>query len=297
MNALTTLAIAIMNALTTIATMNALTSIATDGDPSTYEEAIGSPQRARGQAALREECTSILRNDTFAAECEGKPHIKPIGTKWVFKTKTNPDGSIRYKARLVIKGYMQPNWGDTYAPVGKLTTFRYLISMASSHGLAIDHLDVITAFVNPEVDNPELYMEAPEGWDGGGHEITAGTVVRLKKALYGLKQAPRLWYGDINDSCSHWASYNLRPTPTSTSSATSPASAVDHSSYSCYMSTTYPWHIQATQRRQLRASKIGWRPNTRSRTWAPRADSLGLRSKVVVEARLGSVGGCSSTQF
>ena len=72
--------------------------------------------------------------------------------------------------------------------------------MAASHGLAIDHLDVVTAFLNPEADDPEPHMEIPEGWDDGNHdsEITARRVIR-KKALYGLKQAPRLWYGDIND--------------------------------------------------------------------------------------------------
>ena len=70
--------------------------------------------------------------------------------------------------------------------------------MAASHGLAIDHLDTVTAFLNPNVNDPDLYMEVPIGLDDGS-EITAGTVVRLKKALYGLKQAPRLWYGDIND--------------------------------------------------------------------------------------------------
>ena len=65
--------------------------------------------------------------------------------------------------------------GETYAPVGKPTTFRYLISIVASHGLSIDHLDVVTAFLNPEVDDPERYMEVPEGWGGGDHEITAGT--------------------------------------------------------------------------------------------------------------------------
>jgi hypothetical protein len=31
---------------------------------------------------------------------------KTIGSKWVFKKKLRPDGTIeRYKARLVIKGY------------------------------------------------------------------------------------------------------------------------------------------------------------------------------------------------
>ena len=121
----------------------------------------------------------------------------PIGSKWVFKTKTNPDGSIRHKARLVIKGYMQPDWGETYAPVGKLTTFRYLTSLAANYGLAIDHLDVVTAFLNPHIDDQELYMEIPNGWNSG-NGITAGAIVRLNKALYGLKQAPRLWYKDID---------------------------------------------------------------------------------------------------
>ena len=73
--------------------------------------------------------------------------------------------------------------------------------MAVSHDLAIDHLKVVTAFLNPEVDDLDLYMEVPMGWDDGNHgsEITAGMVAQLKKALYGLKQAPRLWYGDINN--------------------------------------------------------------------------------------------------
>ena len=92
--------------------------------------------------AIWEECSSILRNDTFAttigtgtdpawgvATGMRSPEKKPIGSKWVFKTETNPDGSMRHKARLVIKGYMQSDWGETYAPVGKLTTFRYLASL------------------------------------------------------------------------------------------------------------------------------------------------------------------------
>ena len=33
--------------------------------------------------------------------------------------------------------------------------------------MAIDHMDVVTAFLNPVVDDPDLFMEIPQGWDSG----------------------------------------------------------------------------------------------------------------------------------
>ena len=41
---------------------------------------------------------------------------------------------------------------------------------------AIDHMDVVTAFLNPEVDDPYLYMAIPEGWDSSssGNDSTGG---------------------------------------------------------------------------------------------------------------------------
>ena len=122
--------------------------------------------------AIREERSSILWNDTLATTTGigigvvtgmRSPEKKPIGSNWVFKTKTNPDGSVRHKARLMIKGYMQSDWGETYAPIGKLTTFRYLASLAAGYGLVVDRVDVVTAFLNPHVDDPELCMEIPNG--------------------------------------------------------------------------------------------------------------------------------------
>jgi hypothetical protein len=75
---------------------------------------------------MEEESTSILRNNTFSTLNSREAwqlQVKPIGTKWVYKTKHILDGSTRYKARLVITGYEQTDFGETYAPVGQLTTF------------------------------------------------------------------------------------------------------------------------------------------------------------------------------
>ena len=41
---------------------------------------------------------------------------------------------------------------DTFAAMG-----------AVGYRLAINHLDVVTAFLNPHVDDPELYIEIPNG--------------------------------------------------------------------------------------------------------------------------------------
>jgi len=60
----------------------------------------------------------------------------------------------------------------------------------------MDHLDVVTAFLNPEIDDDDIYMTLPEGWPEGLN--APKIVVRLRKALYGLKQAPWLWHDDIS---------------------------------------------------------------------------------------------------
>jgi len=60
----------------------------------------------------------------------------------------------------------------------------------------MDHLDVVTAFLNPKIDDDDIYMTLPEGWPEGLN--APKIIVRLRKALYGLKQAPWLWHDNIN---------------------------------------------------------------------------------------------------
>ena len=143
--------------------------------------------------AMREEMLSIDRNDTWQLEFP-PPNCRPIGLKWIFKLKKNPQGEvIKHKARLVVKGYSQRkgiDYEEVYAPVVRFETIRLLIALAALKGWQIHHLDVKSAFLNGEI-NEVIHVKQMEGFLVKGKE---GYVLRLKKALYGLKQAPRAWY-------------------------------------------------------------------------------------------------------
>ncbi|GKV37173.1 hypothetical protein SLEP1_g45232 [Rubroshorea leprosula] len=123
---------------------------------------------------------------------------QPIGVKWVFRTKLNPDGSIhKHKARLVVKGYAQQpgvDYGETYALVARHDTVRLLIALAANLGWKLFHMDVKSAFLNGVLPE-EIYVEQPPGFEITGKE---DCVYKLNKALYGLKQAPRAWYCRID---------------------------------------------------------------------------------------------------
>ena len=50
-----------------------------------------------------------------------------IKNRWVFVKKLNPDGTERYKARLVIKGYSQQkdiDYKEIFSPVVRFDTIR-----------------------------------------------------------------------------------------------------------------------------------------------------------------------------
>jgi hypothetical protein len=75
------------------------------------------------------------------------------------------EGQIaRRKARLVVKGYRQVyglDYTETFAPVVRYTTVKFLLVQAVVRGLEVDHLDVDTTFLNPHLKE-EVYIEVPD---------------------------------------------------------------------------------------------------------------------------------------
>ena len=114
---------------------------------------------------------------------------KIVGSKWVFKVKTNEDGKVeRYKARLVAQGFTRvkgADYDETLCPVVRMESLRMLVAMGVQRGLQLYQVDVTTAFLNGVLEE-EIFMRQPEGFVGDGQEHLVG---RLKRSLYGLRQS------------------------------------------------------------------------------------------------------------
>ena len=116
-----------------------------------------------------------------------------IGCKWVFKAKYTNDGRVdRYKGRLVAKGYSRTqgiDYDEKISPVVTYSSVRALLAYGQQRGMLIHQMDVVTAFLNGELEE-DIYMEQSEGFVVEGQETL---VCKLNNSLYGLKQSPRCW--------------------------------------------------------------------------------------------------------
>lgn len=165
-------------------------------EPKTFKEAMSGVDREKWQEAINSEINSLEENETWEL-VELPKGRKAIPCKWLFKIKTNADGTLdKYKARLVIKGYSQKeglDFYETFSPVARSSTIRALLSVAAKEKMSLSQFDVSTAFLYGKLDE-EIYMKPPEGY-----ATNPKLVFKLKKSLYGLKQAPRCWNRCITD--------------------------------------------------------------------------------------------------
>jgi len=169
----------------------------TDDDPRNVKEAVNSEDSDLWKKAMDEEMDSLDKNEAWQL-VQLPVGRKFVGSKWLFKKKLNAEGKVdKYKARLVAKGYSQVegiDFGEIFSPVAKLTSIRFLLSIAAAFDLEVEQMDVKTTFLHGDLEE-EIYMKQPEGFIvKGKNEL----VCKLKKSLYGLKQSPRMWYQNFD---------------------------------------------------------------------------------------------------
>lgn len=132
-------------------------------DPTTYSQAAC---HSHWPEAMAFELQALESNNiwTLQALPLGK---KPIGCKWIFKTKIWANGSIeRHKARLVAKVYTQIeglDYPDTFAPIAKLVIGRCVLTIAAIFHWSLHQFDVHNTFLHGELDE-EVYMQLPPGY-------------------------------------------------------------------------------------------------------------------------------------
>ena len=168
-------------------------------EPRTLAEALKRPDADSWISAALAEIEAHVSNGTWEL-AQLPPGKRAIGSRWVFKVKRKPDGSIdKYKGRIVAQGFSQVrgiHYNEIFASTARMAAMRAVIAMAATEDLELDSVDVSTAFLNGDID-AEIYMKVPEGLGVDGEpapgEDPKRWVVRLLKGLYGIKQGPRIW--------------------------------------------------------------------------------------------------------
>jgi hypothetical protein len=176
--------------------------------PSTFAQALATPEAEQWIAAVRSELSSFLQNNTYSALPDGRvPRGRyPVPGRFVLRIKRLADRSIdKFKARVVAKGFMTRkgvDYFESFAPTLRHATFRLLCAKACFEGWPLHQLDATTAFLVPPLDT-KVYFTFPEF--GLLRQYFADILpehpnVLLNKALYGLVNSPRLWHRHLQAS-------------------------------------------------------------------------------------------------
>ena len=80
--------------------------IVDEGEPESFKEVESHKDKDCWIKAMQKEMNSLWKNDTYELT-ELPKGRKALKNKWVFKLKNDNEKLLKYKARLVVKGFGQ----------------------------------------------------------------------------------------------------------------------------------------------------------------------------------------------
>ena len=110
--------------------------------------------------------------------------VKPIGCKWIFKTKwDSKDNIVRHKAHLVAKGFTQKeciDYKETFSSVSSKDSFRIIMALVAHYDLELHQMDVKTVFLNGNIDETTCMVQLENFESNDSKQL----VCRLKKKVH-----------------------------------------------------------------------------------------------------------------
>ncbi|GJR94265.1 retrotransposon protein, putative, ty1-copia subclass [Tanacetum coccineum] len=143
-------------------------------EPTSYKAAMLDSESNKWIDAMNAKIQSMMDNMVWVL-VDLPPGCKTIGSKWIFKKKTDMD--------------------ETFSPVADIRAIRILISIAAYYDYEIWQMDIKTCFLNGYLDE-DIYMVQPKGFVDPNH---SRKVCKLQRSIYGLKQASRSWNKRFDD--------------------------------------------------------------------------------------------------
>ncbi|XP_016681164.1 uncharacterized mitochondrial protein AtMg00820-like [Gossypium hirsutum] len=107
----------------------------TEDDPINFHQAMKSSNSQKWIYDMKDVYKSMQDNKVWELVPLPKG-TKPIGCKWIFKTKMDANGNVkRYKERLATKGYTQEegiDFTETFFPVSSKDSFRIIMALVAN---------------------------------------------------------------------------------------------------------------------------------------------------------------------
>jgi hypothetical protein len=166
--------------------------------PTTIQEAQRSPQWPQWLEALKKEYGGLISQGVFdeVDRASLPSDTKVVPTQVLFNIKA--DGT--FKVRIVVRGDLTTK-GDHYletkSSMVSLDAVRMVVALAAGSDMPLFSTDFSQAFLNADIDNPNLFCELPHlpaemrtGEFGTGGRTK---VAHVHKAWYGLADSPRHW--------------------------------------------------------------------------------------------------------
>ena len=166
------------------------------GSPKTWKET----KQTREAEKWKEACKSEIQNfrkrqawKSVSRERAASLGKKIIGSKWVFKKKQEQNGTTRFKARVVTKGYMQNpgvDYTESFSPVASDTSVRAIFAITIANidkEWTCEVIDIEAAFLEGDIDEP-IFVEWPDGITELGfvsEKDAEANCIELKKSMYG----------------------------------------------------------------------------------------------------------------